>query len=189
MEGIYIQRGREDMIYIGFTGAHCTGKTTTAYLLKRSMKTPRRWLVVHDIVAGLPPDDNKYRLQCNIMDVFILLEGINRRKRLRGVIQDRTIYDVYAYSRLVLDDTKFSSFYRRYRDAFREPRYDYVFFFPIRFKCPEQRAGHWGEQYRKEIEEYVLEALDRFKVDYITVRGRSPEARVKNIRKVIKEVK
>lgn len=174
------------MKHVGFTGAHCTGKSTVARMLKESMERPERWLLLTNFVVMIPKEGGTYQVQTRIMDTFLTLENINRRKCREGIIQDRTIYDVYAYSKYLLPERKFNSFVRKYRDVFRKPRYDYVFFFPIRFQCPEKkRNGHWGSEGRKEIQQYILEAFERFGVDYIEVKDKKPENRVRMIRKIL----
>ena len=162
---IYEKAAKYNLI-LCFSGSTAVGKTTLSTKLAENIPGLE---YVKELTRNVKPED---RLKTEGQDK-ILENYIKRLSNLAedGFICDRTLYDVCAYSIVSKswDTAKVRQVCKLYKSCKFYP--DFIFYVPIEFdpEMDSDQANFLG--IRKEIDEALLDLLEEWHPDFITLRG------------------
>lgn len=182
-------------IKINFVGSQGTGKSTLLQAMKEdpmfknfSFKTE----IIRDLIKKgkcVINENGNAKSQQKFFDKYLDLLS-NETK----FVSDRCIIDVYAYTSWLYDhketisQQEMKSLYReilRQRYFVRNRQYGIVIYFPIEFELVDDGVRSLNPKFQKEIDEIIIDTLERFQIDYYKVTG-SVEQRLEQVKKIIK---
>jgi nicotinamide riboside kinase len=177
----------EVIMRIGFTGAQGTGKTT----LLNELKKENKYLIITNVARDLVKD-LKIQLNENGEDfsqLAIYHKNIEILLSTPSFVSDRSLSDIWAYSKWAFEKKKITSelfsFIEKGIDRYMD-LYDIIFYLPIEFSLEKDGVRSTSEEYRRQIDSNIKEALHKFyRKKIYTVEG-SIEKRVDKIFKILK---
>jgi len=170
---------------IGFTGTMSVGKTTLVKALQEIPDlegytfTTERSQYLHSL--GIPLN---HETTIEGQTVF-LAERVSELMQ-PNIVTDRTIIDVMAFTHCAqrvsyMDGDAFEEYAKRFIR-----QYDYIFYVsPEGVEIEDNGVRETNATYRKEIDWYIKQALDKHRPIYHTIKG-STEERIKQILNTVK---
>lgn len=180
------------MIKIGMAGAHGTGKTSMAQALLEHPAFENFVLVpstARQIKAfGYPINREATELSQLLVPVLRMLDehetATNPQNTLykQGMISDRTLIDSLAYTFYQNDHVwgngaLVENVTRRLAEMHMKS-YHFVLYFPIYWAVEEDGVRDPDEDYRAEIDQYIVTGLESLEVPHMTVPDMSTDDRV-----------
>jgi len=152
---------------IGLSGAHSTGKTTAARALYERLNLTDEYVL--DINFSRKMKDNGLLLNKGVND-FSQMVQMNHRLSSpiinKNMIMDRTIYDVFSYTRYAYyDDESMSDEFHRQFKIIQEftNLYDIIFlFYPYQSTIEEDGVRDSDIEYRNIISGWIEESIKQY---------------------------
>lgn len=171
------------ILKIGFTGTHCTGKTSVArefakrYAMTLVTSASRR---VNEIGYGIN-DEATCESQA-ATSMARLADQVSAGDRF---ISDRTLLDSMAYNKWQLDNVwpegEQTQFWYDTMDTITRKQmrfYDYLIYVPITFPIVSDGVRAEDNAYQRDIDQLVLEFLGEYQLSYYYMPAGTVEERV-----------
>jgi hypothetical protein len=187
--------GLRGKMFIGFTGSHGTGKTTTAEALEKISGWSFMGSTARTAAAtGLPVNKDATELSQ-------LLVTVSRANQVlsydvsRTIVTDRTPLDSYAYTTYqaenmwTKDDSDLSMFWylEQSKTLVRHSmqRYEKVFYFPVLWGPEDDGLRIQDVSYQRSIDERIRLLLQDMDIEYVKMPDGTPEERAFFIKAVL----
>lgn len=169
---------------IAIVGSFSTGKTTLAELLARALELPLLPEVAREVAEmGFKLDKDA----TPETEALIFLKQYNNELATQEFVGDRSVLDVMAYARWVLDNQPPSKEKAIWEECERlaerglRTNYSHVYYLPIEFPIVLDGLRPDDPAFQKEIDERILHLLASHGIPYRTVKG-TVEERLSRIR-------
>lgn len=154
---------------VAIVGSHGTGKSTL--IKEQQTGLPVITEVARSVMQDmwkLPQEMSMQELIKFQMKIYDEQQYQEIRKKNTSFISDRWVYDNLAYAKNVADNLYQTLLDRtkRYHKG-----YDYVFYTPIEFDLEDDGTRFTSPEFQRHIDESILQILDVFGVEYITLSG------------------
>lgn len=169
---------------IAIVGSFSTGKTTLAGVLARSLDVPLLPEVAREVAEmGFKLDKDA----TPETEALIFLKQYNNELATQEFVGDRSILDVMAYARWVLDNqprTKEIALWEeceRLAERRLRANYSHVYYLPIEFPIVLDGLRPDDPAFQREIDERILQLLSSHAIGYRTITG-TVEERLDQVR-------
>lgn len=96
---------------------------------------------------------------------------VQRERRLKSFIADRSLFDILAYTRAIWDMDLYEELKLRALEHHKTYPYDIVFYIPIEFPLEQDGVRYEWEEFRELIDKYILLALEDLGIKPVELRG------------------
>lgn len=168
---------------IGFVGSQGTGKSTLLEAINKELNLTRannpQRLFKENLENFALNGQTTYQNQCVILGsyAFELLSN-------KDYITDRTLIDVFAYSRASSIITKEECAKMEFVFSVLIKKYDYIFYTPIEFDIEADGVRDTNEAYRQIVDVHIRDIMNEHNVNYVSVKG-SVEDRINLIKETL----
>ena len=154
---------------IYLTGAHSTGKSTVAQIIKERTG----FCTVPSVSRNSPYEMGTEEHQRYVMDKVFY-----QYSKYDGLILERSPLDVYAYTKLMQIESEYGRQKMKVEAFFRGIGHSDspIFYFPIYFDL-EHDGIRPGQEEQVEIDKFIVSYLQKNNIDYYTIPDTTPEER------------
>lgn len=169
---------------IAFAGSHCTGKTTLLNQIREYMSDDEGFKYVTEVARKIIQRGYPLNMEANV-DSYVnyINDQLIAEREMRNsslFISDRTLLDPLAYALVnkELPRPYIQDYFLEMMEnvwLLEKDRYDLYVYFPIEFPLIADNVRPTDEEYREKISKKILELLNKYKVNYITISGNENE--------------